>query len=349
MFQKKYFGKTGEGEPVFLFKAQNTHGTKIEILNYGGIIRSLQFSTRTGKKQDVVLGYDNLENYQKQDKYFGAIIGRCANRIGGSSFSIGGKRYFLSPNEGGNHLHGGVCGFDKKVWEAHPDKDKLILRYVSADGEEGYPGKLAVTVTYWLTEDDELKVDYDATSDTDTIVNLTNHSYFNLNGHNAGNVLTHSLKIYSTFITPVAEGMIPMGTMLPVAGTPFDFREFHPIGERIDDSHEQLNIGGGYDHNYIIDGAGMRLAAELVGDKSGIKMDVYTDMDGMQLYTGNFIAGAPLGKDAVSYQNRGAVCLETQFAPNAINCPAFPSPVLRAGERYRHRTIYHFKTLDWRE
>lgn len=345
MFTKEYFADTMDRKPVFIFESQNTYGTKIQVLNYGGIIKSLQVRDRTGQQRDIVLGYDTLESYEKQDKYFGALIGRCANRIGSSCFSMDGKAYSLTPNEGQNHLHGGVRGFDKKIWEARLDGDKLELKYTSADGEEGYPGELTVTVTYSLTEENELYIDYQAVTNRNTIVNLTNHSYFNLNGHDSGSILGHSLKINSAFITPVKEDMIALGSMMPVAGSPFDFQDFYPIGERIDDSHEQLHIGGGYDHNYIINGTGMRLAAELIGDKSKIKMNVYTDMDGMQLYTGNFIEGAPLGKWGSSYQNRSAVCLETQFLPNAVNCPAFPSPVLRVGEVYRHRTVYQFKTI----
>lgn len=345
MFTKEYFADTMDRKPVFIFESQNTYGTKIQVLNYGGIIKSLQLQDRTGQQRDIVLGYDTLESYEKQDKYFGALIGRCANRIGSSCFSMDGKAYSLTPNEGQNHLHGGVRGFDKKIWEARLDGDKLELKYTSADGEEGYPGELTVTVTYSLTEENELCIDYQAVTNRNTIVNLTNHSYFNLNGHDSGSILGHSLKINSVYITPVKEDMIALGSMMPVAGSPFDFQNFYPIGERIDDSHEQLHIGGGYDHNYIINGTGMRLAAELIGDKSKIKMNVYTDMDGMQLYTGNFIEGAPLGKGGSSYQNRSAVCLETQFLPNAVNCPAFPSPVLHVGEVYHHRTVYQFKTI----
>ena len=345
MFTKKYFADTIDGTPVYLFEVRNSHGIKIEILSYGGIVRALQVPDSKGATTDIVLGYDRLENYEKQDKYFGAIIGRCANRIGGSCFAIDGKTYQLHSNEGKNQLHGGLVGFDKKIWMDRIDDDKLHLSYISADGEEGYPGELRTTVTYSLTEANEFCIDYEAVSNQDTVVNLTNHSYFNLNGHDSGSVRGHLLKIHSMFITPVKGDMIALGSNMPIEGSPFDFQKFFRIGNRIDDSHEQLHIGGGYDHNYIINGTGMRLAVELIGDKSNIKMDVYTDMDGMQLYTGNFIEGAPLGKGEISYQNQSAVCLETQFFPNAINCPGFPSPVLRAGEIYRHRTVYQFKTI----
>lgn len=345
MFVKKYFGDMRDGKPVFLFETQNTHGTKIQILNYGGIIKSLQVSDRTGEKKDIVLGHDTLAGYESQDKYFGALIGRCANRIGGSRFSIGGKDYFLNANEGNNHLHGGLSGFDKKIWTAETAGNTLRLSYTSVDGEEGYPGTLTVTVTYMLTEDNELSIEYHAVSDQDTVVSLTDHSYFNLNGHGSGSIEKHLLKVNACLMTPVNEEMIPLGSMVSVDGTPFNFRNFHAIGERINDSDEQLHIGGGYDHNYIIEGKGLRPAAELIGDESGIQMTVYTDMDGIQLYTGNFIEGAPTGKGGVCYHNRDAVCLETQFFPNAINCPAFPSPLLCAGEVYHHRTIYQFKTI----
>lgn len=345
MFIKKYFGDTEFGKPVFLFEKQNIYGTKIQVLNYGGIIKSLQVADYTGQKKDIVLGFDTLDSYEKQDKYFGALVGRCCNRIGGSCFSINEKFFKLSANEGKNHLHGGFCGFDKKVWDAQINENTLRLSYISAEGEEGYPGKLNVVVTYTLTDEDELLIDYQAVSDQDTIVSLTNHSYFNLNGHDAGSILGHSLRIHADSITPVNQEQIALGTLTPVADSPFDFLNFHLIGERIDDSNEQLHIGSGYDHNYIINGEGMRLAAELIGDQSKIKMDIYTDMDGIQLYTGNFIEGAPRGKGGASYQNRDAVCLETQFLPNAVNCPAFPSPVLRAGEIYHRHTAYRFKTV----
>lgn len=345
MFIQKYFADTVDGKPVFLYETQNSHGTQIQILNYGGIIKSIKACDWSGRKRDIVLGYDSLESYEKQDKYFGALIGRCANRMGGSCFSISGKKYAITPNEGRNHLHGGAFGFDKKIWDAHLEDDKLQLSYVSPDGEEGYPGQLTVTVTYSLTEENELSIDYSAVTNQDTVVSLTNHSYFNLNGHQSGKIDGHLLKINSKQITPIQTDMIARGDMQPVSDTPFDFQELHTIGERINAPDEQLHIGGGYDHNYIINGTGMRLAAELIGDQSKIAMNVYTDMDGMQLYTGNFIEGALLGKDGVAYENRSAVCLETQYLPNAVNCSAFPSPVLRAGETYHHRTVYQFKTI----
>ena len=306
---------------------------------------SLKVPDKGGKKRDVVLGYDFLESYEKQDNYFGALIGRCANRIGNSRFSINGKEYSVTANEGENQLHGGMCGFDKKIWDAHAEGNTLSLTYISPDGEEGYPGTLTTTVKYILTEENELIMDYQAVSDQDTVVSLTNHSYFNLNGHNSGSIEGHLLKICGSQMTPVNKELIPLGTVMPIADSPFDFCEFHAIGERIDQPDEQLHIGGGYDHNYIIDGEGFRTAAVLVGDDSGIKMTTLTDADGIQLYTGNVIEGAALGKEGVTYHNRSAVCLETQFIPNAINCPAFPSSLLRAGEAYHHRTIYRFETI----
>lgn len=345
MFTKKYFADTEDGKPVFLFEQQNICGTKIQVLNYGGIIKSLYLVDATGKKRDIVLGYDTLSSYERQDKYFGALVGRCCNRIGNSCFPIDGKAIKLSANEGKNHLHGGASGFDKKIWGAQADGDVLCLSYTSAEGEEGYPGNLDVTVTYTLNDEDELLIDYQAVCDRDTIVSLTNHSYFNLNGHDAGSILGHFLRINADLMNPVTEDMVVRGEITPVSGTPFDFLDYHLIGERIDDSNEQLHIGGGYDHNYIINGNGMRLAAELIGDQSKIKMDIYTDMDGMQLYTSNFLQGAPMGKGGVCYQNRDAVCLETQFVPNAVNCPAFPSPVLRAGKTYHRQTVYRFTTV----
>ncbi len=346
MFTKRYFDKTADGQSVFLFENSNSNGIKVQILSYGGTVVSLQVPDRQGKIRDVVLGYDTLKSYENQDKYLGALVGRCANRIGGSCFSISGKRYLLSSNENKNHLHGGMTGFDKKIWADQIEGENLILSYLSPHGEEGYPGTLTTKVTYSLSEQNELCITYEAVSDLDTVVSLTNHCYFNLNGHDSGKIEGHFLKINGDQITPVNREMISLGTSLPVADSPFDFREFHPIGERIHDTHEQLRIGGGYDHNYILNGQGMRLAAELMGDESKIKMLVYTDMDGMQLYTGNFLKGAPAGKNGAVYQNRDAVCLETQFLPNAVNCPDFPSPILRAGENYHRQTIYRFETIE---
>ncbi|MEG2597758.1 MAG: aldose epimerase family protein, partial [Oscillospiraceae bacterium] len=280
--------------------------------------------------------------YENQDKYFGAIIGRYANRIDQSTFLLNGKQIHLNENEKKNQLHGGNKGFDKKVWDAVIEGDQLVLSYLSKDGEEGYPGNLNVQVLYSLTNENELKIEYRAVSDQDTIVGLTNHSYFNLDGQDADSIETHYLKICADFYTPIRTEMIPTGEIASVSKTPFDFTNFHEIGERIEDKDEQLRLAGGYDHNYALNGEGVRLAAELFSEHSGIDMKVFTDMSGIQLYTGNFIEGASIGKNGTPYHDRCAVCLETQFFPNSPNCLSFPSPILRAGELYEHHTIYQF-------
>ena len=329
------------GVKVHNFTLENKNGMKISVLNFGGIITSLKVPNKNGEIYDIVLGYDDLESYEKQTTYFGAIVGRCCNRIDGSKFTIDKTEYLLNSNENGNQLHGGIMGFDKKIWDAKIDGDNLYLTYLSKDGEEGYPGNLKTTVIYTMTEENELFISFEAVSDKDTVVSLTNHSYFNLNGQNSGSILNHLLKINSDYITPVNENLIPTGELMSVDNTPFDFRKPHTVGERINDDNKQLKIGSGYDHNFLLDTDGVSLVAEVIGDKSNIKMLVFTDCDAIQLYTANFIKGI-VGKGDVVYDNRDALCLETQACPNAINCPNFPTTLLRAGEEYSKITIFKF-------
>lgn len=341
MFIKNSFGKTSDGKEVFIFENENKNGMKVRITNYGGTITSIIVPDKNGVNRDVVLGYDTIEEYQTKSGYFGALIGRNGNRIGKSRFMIGDKEYILNDNEKGNQLHGGIKGFDKKVWDFEVKENNLCLYCTSPDGEEGFPGNLEVTVIYTLTDENELIISYEAVSDKDTVVNLTNHSYFNLNGDNSGNILNHDLKINADFITPVDDKLIPLGNLLPVDNTPFDFREYHKIGERINADDEQLRMGGGYDHNFF---AGLSdelyTIASAVGDESGITLDVITDCEAVQLYTGN---GTDTdGKGKAHYGKNHAFCLETQACPDAINQKKFPTTLLPAGDVYERTTIFKF-------
>lgn len=341
MFIKDFFGKTRDGKDVFVFENENKNGMKVRIINYGGTITSIIIPDKDGKMCDVVLGYDTLNEYETNSGYFGALIGRNGNRIGNSRFSINGKEYALTTNEKGNQLHGGIKGFDKKVWDYEVKENNLYLYCTSADGEEGFPGELKVTVVYTLTDENELIISYEAVANKDTVVNLTNHSYFNLNGDNSGNILNHNLKINADFITPVDENLIPLGNLLPVDNTPFDFREYHTIGERINSDDEQLKLGGGYDHNFF---AGLSdelyTIASAQGDKSGITLDVITDCEAVQLYTGN--GTNTDGKNGAHYGKNHAFCLETQACPDAINQKKFPTTLLPAGDVYERTTIFKF-------
>jgi aldose 1-epimerase len=342
------FGKTAQGEPVDLYTLTNAKGVEAEIATYGGIVVSLKTPDRAGKMADIVLGFETLDGYLKGHPYFGAIIGRYGNRIANGKFQLNGVDYTLARNNGDHHLHGGLAGFDKVVWKARDvtrtDGQALELRYMSKDGEEGYPGNLSVTVTYTLTENSELRIDYSATTDKDTVVNLTNHSYFNLAGQGEGDILGHEVTIYSEKFTPVDQGLIPTGELRPVEGTPFDFRQPHTIGERIDGNDAQLVFGKGYDHNFVLSNQGgtLALAARVREPKSGRVMDVHTTEPGLQFYTGNFLDGTLTGKAGKVYNRRFAFCMETQHYPDSPNKPGFPSVVLKPGRQYRTTTIYHF-------
>ncbi len=343
------FGTTKGGEPVSLFTLTNALGNEVSISTLGGTIVSLTVPDRDGRPGDVVLGFDSLRDYEERSPFFGCITGRYANRIAGGSFQLDGKSYPLAVNNGPNHLHGGRVGFDKKVWKARTEKSSdavsLILTHTSPDGDEGYPGALACEVVYAWTNKNELRIEYTATTSAPTVVNLTNHSYFNLAGHNAGTALDHLLRLDADMFTPTDATAIPTGERRPVEGTPFDFRTPQRIGARIDARDEQIKRGFGYDHNFIVNGARGRLrpCAELSDPASGRVMTVTTTEPGVQLYTANFMDNLR-GKQGAVYPKRGAICLETQHFPDSPNQSDFPSTVLRPGETCRSTTVYAFST-----
>ena len=318
-----------------------------EILNYGGAVRTLIVPDRDGNPVDVVLGFDRIRDYEEHGDHFGAIIGRFGNRIGGASFSLNGKTYELTANDGRNHLHGGPGGFDRLEWETVSlTEDSVTLKLVSPDGQENYPGNLTVKVTYTLTED-SLIIDYHAVSDADTLCNLTNHSYFNLNGHDGGTIRDHYVKLYADHYTDADAELIPTGVIASVEGTPLDLRELTRIGDGIDDPFEMMQNAGGYDFNFVIndyDGT-MKKAAEVCSEKTGIRVEVFTDLPGIQFYTGNFLGNTPVGKGGAVYQKQDAFCLETQVFPDAPHHENFPTAVLKAGEEYKTRTIYRFSVI----
>jgi len=343
----RVFGKTPSGETVELYTLRNAHGMEAAISTYGGVLVSLKVPDRTGALGDVVLGFDDFQGYLLPPPYFGAIIGRYGNRIGHARFTLDGVQYTLAKNDGDNSLHGGKRGFDKVLWKAKPlTGQSLQLTYLSKDGEEGYPGNLSVTVVYTVTDKNELKIDYSATTDKDTVLNLTNHSYFNLSGQGNGDILHDQLTLYASRFTPVDKGLIPTGELRSVAGTPFDFRQPHAIGERIGSDDGQIVLGGGYDHNFILDrsGAGLSLAARVTDPKSGRVLEVLTTQPAIQFYTGNFLDGTIHGKGGKVYGRRSALCLETQHYPDSPNHPSFPSTELKPGAVYHTTTVYRFST-----
>ncbi len=343
----KPFG-TIDGQPVHLFVLTNTRGMKAAITNYGGIVVELWVPDRHGRLADVVLGYSTLQEYVKGSPYFGAIIGRYGNRIGNARFRLGGREYRLAANDHGNHLHGGIKGFDKVVWKAQPtltpEGPQLALTYLSKDGEEGYPGNLHATVTYRLTEENALDIQYRATTDKPTPVNLTNHSYFNLRGQGQGDILGHRLVLCADRFTPVDQGLIPTGELRPVEGTPFDFRQPVAIGTRIDQPDEQLRFGRGYDHNFVLNKkpGELGLAGRVEEPTTGRVMEVLTTEPGIQFYSGNFLDGTNVGKGGKVYRHRYGFCLETQHFPDSPNKPQFPSTILKPGQEYHSRTVYRF-------
>ena len=349
--EKKVFGTTPDGKQADLYVLTNKKGMEVSITNYGGIVTSIKAPDRNGKMADVVLGHDNLDGYVTDKVYFGAIVGRYCNRIGHAEFSIDGTKYTLAKNNGENTLHGGIKGFNKALWEARDiSKDgepALELKYTSKDGEEGFPGNLTATVVYTLTNNNELKIDYSATTDKKTVVNLTNHSYFNLAGPGSGDVLKTVLRIEADKITPVDSGLIPTGELKNVQGTPFDFRKATEIGARINADDEQLKLGKGYDHNFVLiknKPNGLTLAARAEEPTAGRVLEVWTTEPGVQLYTGNFLDGTIHGKDGIAYAQRTAFCLETQHFPDSPNHPNFPSTLLSPGQTYHATTIYKFST-----
>lgn len=344
---KAPFG-TADGKSIDIYSIRNSKAVEVRIATYGGAVVSLKVPDKSGNLDDVVLGYDSLGEYETAKGYLGALIGRYGNRIGKGTFSLDRKEYKLAVNNGANHLHGGLKGFDKVVWTANAsiqaDGPHLELTYLSRDGEEGYPGNLNVKVEYILTDSNELKIVYSATTDKPTIVNLTNHSYFNLAGAGKGSILDHQLTLNADRFTPTDNGSIPTGELRRVKGTPFDFTKSTAIGARIDQDDEQLKFGNGYDHNFVLDknGDDLSLAATVYEPTTGRLMEVFTTEPGVQFYTGNFLDGSSKGKGGRTYPRRSGFCLETQHFPDSPNKPKFPSVVLRPGETYSQTTIYKF-------
>ena len=339
---KHSFGKAPDGTAVVIYTIKNG-AMEAKITNYGGIVTSLKVPDRHGKMADVVLGYDALDGYIAKSPFFGALIGRYGNRIGGAKFVLDGKTYSTPKNDGANTLHGGDKGFDKAVWKAKEIPHGVELTLISPDGDEGFPGTLTTVVRYTLVGKD-LKIEYSATTDKDTVVNLTNHSYFNLKGQGEGDILKHELKLNAGRYTPVDGNLIPTGELAPVAGTPFDFGKLTAIGARIDSDNDQIKKGKGYDHNWVLDSGGGKLAeaAEVYEPTTGRVMQVWTDQPGVQFYTGNFLDGTITGKGGKVYQHRAALCLETQHFPDSPNHPKFPSTELKPGQKYHTVTIYRF-------
>jgi aldose 1-epimerase len=342
------FGRLHDGTPVAIYTLTNGHGVEARITTYGGRLVGLLAPDRTGTKADVILGFDSVDGYvANPGPFFGALIGRYGNRIGGAKFSIDGVEYKVDKNDGANSLHGGAHGFDKRVWTAKELPDGgLELTYLSKDGEEGYPGNLKATVTYHLSDANELKIDYRATTDKTTVVNLTNHAYFNLKGAGSGDILGHVMMISANRYTPVDSGLIPTGELRSVDGTPFDFRKPTAIGGRIGDNDEQLKLGKGYDHNWVLNrqGNGLQLAARVEEPLSGRVLEVLTTEPGVQFYTGNFLDGTIKAKAAKIYGLRSGFCLETQHFPDSPNKPQFPTTMLKPGEQYRSTTIFKLST-----
>ena len=336
-----------DGRPVILYKLKNSHGVEIHAMNYGGIIQAVRVPDRSGNFADIVLGHDTAEGYMPNPPYIGAIVGRYANRIANGTFTLDGKTYTLPKNDGPNTLHGGTTRtFDKVMWESQPLKDKtgVVFEYLSKDGEEGFPGNLKVKVTYTLTESNELVIDYEATTDKATPVNVSQHSYFNLKGEGNGDILDHEVMINADRFTPVDKNLIPTGELRPVTGTPLDFTKPTKIGTRIDDNYDQLVLGHGYDHNFVINRKtpGMAIAARVYEPTSGRVLEVSTTQPAVQFYTGNFLDGSVTGKEGHVYKRRFGFCLETQHYPDSPNHPDFPTTILKPGETFHQKTIFKF-------
>ena len=350
MVEKKSFGTLSNGKQVTMFTLKNTVGATAEIIDYGATVVSLTAPDRNGKYEDVVLGYDNVEGYVRGSTYFGAIVGRYGNRIGKGKFTLDGKTYQLKTNNGENHLHGGVIGYNKVLWNGEIVKSEagaaVAFTYVSPDGEEGYPGTVTLKVTFTLTNNNELKIDYEGTTDKPTVLNPTHHGYFNLSGNPTTTIADHQLMINADATTAVDKGLIPTGEIAKVDSTPFDFRTPTAIGARINVDNVQLKFGGGYDHNWVlnnVDGK-VHLVATVYEAKSGRYMELLTNQPGLQFYSGNFLNGMVAGKGGIKYQFRSALCLEAQGFPDSPNKPTFPSVTLKPGETYKQTTIYKFST-----
>jgi len=349
--RKQSFGKTASGEQIDLYTLSNKKGMEVSITNFGATVVVLRVPDRAGKAADVVLGYDTLDGYENGKSYFGATVGRYANRIGGGKFALDGKTYTLPKNNGNNTLHGGIVGFDKKIWKAREidvkDGAALELSYLSADGEEGFPGNLSVKVVFTVPADrNDLKIDYTSSTDKDTVLNLSNHSYFNLAGEGNGDILDHVLTLHAKQFTPVDKTLIPTGELRDVAGTPLDFATATAIGKRINEDYEQLVFGKGYDHNWVLGrssgGNGLSIAAEAYDAKSGRKLEVLTTEPGIQFYSGNFLDGSAKGKANKAYTQRAAFCLETQHFPDSPNHPNFPSTLLKPNAAFHSQTVFRF-------
>lgn len=339
---KSDFGITKSNEQIYLFTIKD-EGFEVVLSNYGANIISLKVPDRNGVMTDVVLGYDNLKSYEKQEKYIGATVGRCCNRIKGGEFDLNNKKYSLYCNDGANHLHGGKIGFDKKVWQYEVIENGVIFNYCSIDGEEGYPGNLEVWVTYTI-ENKSVKINYAAKSDKDTVISLTNHSYFNLNGFKDGDVLEQEIQIFADYFTENNEHSIPTGKVLSVENTPMDFRNRKKIGQDIENPYYQIKYAKGFDNNWCInntDGS-LKKAALAYSEKSGIGLEAYTDLAGIQFYSGNYLDGAEDGKNGLPIKNRYGFCLECQNYPDAVHNKNFPSPILKQGEIYNKTIVYRF-------
>jgi len=348
---KKPFGKLNTGREIDVYTLENKNGLKTDIITFGARQVSLYVPDKNRNFKDILLGFDDIKGYEEENPYFGAVIGRYGNRIRKGKFSLDGIEYRLACNNEQNHLHGGKKGFDSVVWDfVSADENEngvsLTLSYLSKDGEEGYPGNLKVFVTYTLTNDDELIISYKATTDKKTICNLTQHNYYNLSGHDSGDILSHQLMINADNFTPIDKGLIPTGEIRPVKGTDFDFTTPTSIGARVNNKDEQLAFGKGYDHNFVLNKKGiegeMTLAASVFDPKSGRVMEVYTEEPGLQFYCGNFLDGSNIGKGGAAYNHRNAFCLETHHYPDSPNKPNFPTVTLNPGEEYSTKTIYKF-------
>jgi aldose 1-epimerase len=350
IIEKELYGRLPDGREVYSYSLKNRSGSQVNVINYGATITSIVVPDRHGKYEDVVLGYDSLQGYLDDKSFFGSIVGRYGNRIGKGKFKLDGKNYQLTINDGENHLHGGKVGFNKVIWDAKIVEDSiqpsLELTYISPDGEEGYPGKVTITVIYTFTDKNELRIDYKGVTDKTTILNPTQHSYFNLSGSSTNTILDHLLMINSDSITPVDKGLITTGKYTGVSNTSMDFLTPTAIGARINALSEQLLFGKGYDHNWVLRNytGKVRKIAELYEPKSGRLMTVLTDQPGLQFYSGNFLDGTIKGKKGIIYQHRTGLCLELQCYPDSPNKPNFPSVTLRPGEVYHQTTIYQFST-----
>lgn len=343
-----HFGVAADGREVRAWRLEGDGGAVCTLLDYGATLQQLLIPDAAGELADVVLGYDSMAGYESaENAYQGAVIGRHGNRIEGAAFELGGKTYQLAVNDGRNHLHGGLIGFDKKIWSAKPlettEGPSVMFSLMSPDMEEGYPGNLKVNVTYTLTSENALRLDYEAVSDKETVINLTNHSYFNLSGHGAGRIDDQKIMIEADEITSINDECIPDGGFLSVEGTPLDLRQLTPIGQGVESDHPAILAGKGYDHNFVIRGADgtLKKSAMALDPKSGRTMTVYTTLPGIQFYTGNFVT-EHTAKDDATYNKRGGFCLETQYYPNSLKHKHFPSPVFQAGDSFRHTTVYAF-------